>query len=175
MKLINSRWSRLVLWALVPIVGLTLAAYARSSLSPDSDSTYQGKALDDPAAGFQLTDQAGKTVSLADFRGKIVVLTFMESQCKEICPLTAAQLRIPSWHFLTGTPQTLEAAWKSYDILVQPATAGQDLVHSSGVYLIDQNGRKRWYISTPLEAVGAIQWIPALCDLLIKHIHELVN
>lgn len=39
------------------------------------------------APGFTLTDPAGKTVSLSDFRGKVVVLYFVYARCKELCPL----------------------------------------------------------------------------------------
>ena len=43
------------------------------------------------APGFTLTDQYGRAVSLADFRGKAVVLTFMDSHCTDICPLTSRE------------------------------------------------------------------------------------
>lgn len=45
------------------------------------------------APDFKLTDQNGSVIDLSDFRGKVVVLTFMDSKCKDTCPLTAAQLR----------------------------------------------------------------------------------
>jgi cytochrome oxidase Cu insertion factor (SCO1/SenC/PrrC family) len=39
------------------------------------------------APGFTLTDQAGRTMSLADLRGRVVVLEFMDPHCTDICPL----------------------------------------------------------------------------------------
>lgn len=49
--------------------------------------------LTGPAPDFDLVDQNNEPVRLSDYRGKIVVLTFMESRCQEICPLTANELR----------------------------------------------------------------------------------
>jgi cytochrome oxidase Cu insertion factor (SCO1/SenC/PrrC family) len=43
------------------------------------------------APGFTLTDQSGHQVSLASFRGKTVVLTFMDSHCTDICPLVSRE------------------------------------------------------------------------------------
>jgi protein SCO1/2 len=45
-----------------------------------------------PAPNFQLTDQNGKQVSLAQFKGKPVVVTFLYTHCQDICPLTAEHL-----------------------------------------------------------------------------------
>lgn len=44
------------------------------------------------APGFTLTDQHGRRVSLAGFRGKTVLLTFLDSRCTEVCPVIAQQL-----------------------------------------------------------------------------------
>lgn len=45
-----------------------------------------------PALDFHLTDQFGKPVSLSQFRGKPVVLTFLYTHCPDVCPLIAEQL-----------------------------------------------------------------------------------
>lgn len=42
---------------------------------------------------FTLKDQDGTTVSLADYKGKPLILTFMYSTCKDTCPLQANQIR----------------------------------------------------------------------------------
>ncbi|MDR0343703.1 MAG: SCO family protein [Nocardiopsaceae bacterium] len=44
-----------------------------------------------PAPGFQLTDQAGHTMSLASLRGKAVVLEFMDPHCTDICPIVSQE------------------------------------------------------------------------------------
>src|SRR5437899_1787983 len=42
-----------------------------------------------PAPTFSLTDQFGHEEQLSDFRGRVVLLTFIDSRCTTICPLTA--------------------------------------------------------------------------------------
>ena len=42
---------------------------------------------------FKLTDHNGKARSLADFRGKAVVLFFGYTQCPDVCPTTLSNLR----------------------------------------------------------------------------------
>ena len=41
---------------------------------------------------FALTDHTGKARTLADFRGKAVVLFFGYTQCPDVCPTTLAEL-----------------------------------------------------------------------------------
>src|SRR5262249_42627481 len=43
------------------------------------------------APGFTLTGQSGHPVSLASFRGRTVVLTFMDSHCTDICPFVSRE------------------------------------------------------------------------------------
>lgn len=50
-------------------------------------ATVPGKA----APGFTLTDQYGKTIGLSAFRGKAVVLEFMDPHCTDICPIISAE------------------------------------------------------------------------------------
>lgn len=45
-----------------------------------------------PAPGFTLRDQQGRLTSLAQFRGKIVLLTFIDPECHQICPLTTQSM-----------------------------------------------------------------------------------
>ncbi len=47
----------------------------------------------DPAPDFHLRDSAGQAYSLDQFRGDVVVLTFMYSTCPDYCPLEAELLR----------------------------------------------------------------------------------
>jgi len=44
------------------------------------------------APNFTLTDQNGKQVSLSQFKGRPVVLTFLYTHCPDQCPLTAERL-----------------------------------------------------------------------------------
>jgi cytochrome oxidase Cu insertion factor (SCO1/SenC/PrrC family) len=49
--------------------------------------------LDVPAPGFSLTDQDGRTVSLASLRGKVVLMTFLDPVCTSDCPLIAQEFK----------------------------------------------------------------------------------
>lgn len=46
-----------------------------------------------PAPSFTLVDQAGQPTKLADETGKVVVLTFFNGPCDDICPVLAAEIR----------------------------------------------------------------------------------
>jgi cytochrome oxidase Cu insertion factor (SCO1/SenC/PrrC family) len=45
-----------------------------------------------PAPSFTLTNQFGTDVSLRQFRGKAVVLAFVDARCTSICPLTTLSM-----------------------------------------------------------------------------------
>ncbi len=47
-----------------------------------------------PAKAFTVTDQHGNPVSLAQFRGKVVVLTFNDDECTDLCTLLAQDLLV---------------------------------------------------------------------------------
>ncbi len=44
-----------------------------------------------PAPGFTLTDQNGQVLPLSRFRGKVVVLEFMDPHCTDICPIVSQE------------------------------------------------------------------------------------
>ena len=75
----------------ITVIAGALAYFILSSL--DSVQPYEGTEMSGEAPDFRLTDQNGSAINLSDFRGKVVVLTFMDSKCQDTCPLTAAQLR----------------------------------------------------------------------------------
>jgi|SRR5271167_4561046 len=54
--------------------------------------------------GFTLTDQDGRRVSLGDFRGKVVILTFLYTTSKTTAPLIAQQIRGALEELPKGTP-----------------------------------------------------------------------
>jgi len=46
-----------------------------------------------PVRDFHLRDQDGKPASVDEYRGQVVVLTFMYSTCQDTCPVTAQTIR----------------------------------------------------------------------------------
>ena len=71
------------------------AAQASSTADPILAEAIAGSTapLNFPAKGFQLTDQHGRSVSLASLRGKVVLLTFLDPVCTSDCPLIAQEFR----------------------------------------------------------------------------------
>ena len=45
-----------------------------------------------PAPAFSLMSQDGEPVSLGDLRGKVVAVTFIYTQCPDICPLLTQKM-----------------------------------------------------------------------------------
>src|SRR4051812_26907828 len=46
-----------------------------------------------PPRDFRLRDQDGRPASLHQYRGRVVVLTFLYTHCKDVCPTTATTIR----------------------------------------------------------------------------------
>lgn len=107
--------------ALVGIVGILLIAAvavvilrsaARPTQSAGAATSGQPSALaalmgmsdmpNRPAPNFTLTDQHGQTMSLSAFRGKAVVLEFMDPHCIDICPIVSQEF-VQAWHDLGAT------------------------------------------------------------------------
>lgn len=74
-------------------LALSRAIRGGEPADPTGSQTYTGMALDGPAPDFQLVDQRGEPVQLSDFRGRIVVLSFLDPRCDNVCPLTVQHLR----------------------------------------------------------------------------------
>jgi cytochrome oxidase Cu insertion factor (SCO1/SenC/PrrC family) len=63
---------------------LSYGSAAETNPNLDLGSPLNGKA----AAEFTLTNQFGQKMSLSQFRGKVVLLGFEDSECTTVCPLT---------------------------------------------------------------------------------------
>ncbi len=81
------------------LIILGAAPMAAAQASPTADpilaEAIAGSAapLNFAAKPIQLTDQQGRTVSLASLRGKVVLLTFLDPVCTSDCPLIAQEFR----------------------------------------------------------------------------------
>ena len=63
--------------------------------------------LDLPAPGFTLTDQNGRTVSLASLHGKVVLMTFLDPVCTTDCPIIAQEFK-QTWQLLGAQNSKIE-------------------------------------------------------------------
>jgi protein SCO1/2 len=75
---------------------LLLSTLAAAALAGCGQDKPQYKAIDitgvEHAKDFRLTDQHGKERTLADFRGKAVVVFFGFTQCPDVCPTTLTEI-----------------------------------------------------------------------------------
>lgn len=203
-------------WSILAGVTVLVAGlyWNRATTPVQNHEVYQGTALSGLAPDFRLVDQNNHPVALSDLRGRVVALTFFDSLCADVCPLTAHHFRtayqtfgaeapvtfigvnvnlqantvadvlattqrwrldeVPAWHFLTGSQAELEPVWQAYNVAVLP-TEGGALMHTPGVYLIDQQGQKRWYVSVPFDETGGSSGLTPLSELLVQHIQELLE
>ena len=215
------RWK----WLLALPVILLLSACDTSG----ADIAFNGTPLKDveTAPGFTLTNQFGQPVSLDSFRGKVVVLTFLYTNCPDVCPIVTSQLRevyqvlgadaqfvavsvdpardtaeaardyldkwglSENWQYLVGERWQLEGVWKNY--YIDPAVSNHDplksgqtrptpeprgaidtlsseiterylVIHSTPVFLIDGEGKRRVVFTPPLESEEVTRDIRLLLD-----------
>ena len=81
------------------VIVVGAAPMALASVNPNADTILAVAAdgspnvVDFPAPRFDLVDQRGRSVSLADLRGKTVALTFLDPVCTSDCPVIAQEFR----------------------------------------------------------------------------------
>lgn len=85
------------LWPIMAITVMILVvlAGAREAIREfrDENPTFVGTQLNGQAApDFQLIDHRGQPVQLSDFHGRAVALTFIFTNCTDVCPLTAINM-----------------------------------------------------------------------------------
>jgi protein SCO1/2 len=80
--------------ALVAACALTVSLAACDKLPGKQKEAFQNTDVTglDYAKGFALTDHTGKPRTLADFKGKVVVVFFGYTQCPDVCPTTMAEM-----------------------------------------------------------------------------------
>ena len=71
------------------VLALTACEKSQSPKVPFANTDITGL---DYAKGFALTDHNGKPRTLADFKGKVVVVFFGYTQCPDACPTTLSEL-----------------------------------------------------------------------------------
>lgn len=77
----------------------TLLALTGCKENTGSDASHKAVAFKntditgiDYAKDFSLTDHTGKARSLADFKGKVIVVFFGYTQCPDVCPTTMTEM-----------------------------------------------------------------------------------
>ena len=113
---------------------LLIIAAACSSPEP-----FLGTALShsDLAPSFQLKDHFGKTVTISDLSGKVVVLTFLYTSCPDVCPVVTDTLHRA--HVLLGNDAS---AVEFVAISVDPQ---RDSVETALQYSQEKDMLNRWH------------------------------
>ncbi|PQO91150.1 SCO family protein [Massilia phosphatilytica] len=83
-----------LLLSLAAVCALTVSLAACDKLPGKQKVSFQNTDVTglDYAKGFALTDHTGKPRTLADFKGKAVVVFFGYTQCPDVCPTTMAEM-----------------------------------------------------------------------------------
>jgi protein SCO1/2 len=121
----------------IAIISLRNGTGGAATANPTtSQSNLQGTNLGStPAPDFLLKDQFGKSISLSQFKGEPVVLTFLYTHCPDVCPLTAEKIHT-TMQSLGSNAQHITVLAVSMDPKGDTATAAQNFanVHKLGNY-----------------------------------------
>jgi peroxiredoxin len=137
---------------------VTLAAAAVAADQPGLRVALQPEKERQPAAGFALQDVTGKTIKLADFQGKVVLLDFWATWCtgckKEIPWFEAFQAAYERKGFAVVGVSLDEDGWKvlkpfldehkiPYTMLLgdDPMSKRYGIGNLPDTFLIDKHGR----------------------------------
>ena len=81
---------------LLPVLAAAILALSLSACDklPGKQASFQNTDVTglDYAKGFSLTDHTGKPRTLADYKGKVVLVFFGYTQCPDVCPTTMVEM-----------------------------------------------------------------------------------
>ena len=113
LRLTQRQWRiYLAVWlvAASAVVGIVAGMVVPKLLVKSSPQHLIGDIVITPpvaAPDFTLHDQQGAVISLSGIRGSVVALTFLDTQCLNLCPLQASLLGSVQSELGKGTPLTL--------------------------------------------------------------------
>ena len=124
---------------------LLLAATLPVSVACSGEVSFRGQVLqgNEQASPFQLQDQLGNQIALSDTAGKVVVLTFLYTNCPYICPVTTTALRRA--HTLLGKDAS------SVEFLAVSVDPQRDSVERVYEYSLEKEMLDRWHFLTGTE------------------------
>jgi cytochrome oxidase Cu insertion factor (SCO1/SenC/PrrC family) len=103
-----------------------------------------------PAPDFTLTNQFGQQMSLSDFRGKVVILAFTDSECTTVCPLTTQSM--------LAAKQLLGKAGQHVQLLGIDANPGATAVSDVKAYSAAHGMINQWDFLTGSQKQLAAVW-----------------
>ena len=118
-----------LLAAIVFVVLATSSGSSSGATAPVSNSPFAGPLMPPNlhARNFSLVDQNGRRVSLSQYRGHVVVLTFIHSLCHDACPFMVEQIK--------GALNELPANRRGVPAIGVSVQPGQDTVKNRRAFL----------------------------------------
>jgi protein SCO1 len=143
----------LTLVALLAAIAVVLVTHPSSSspTAPSASTKFDGPTL--PAGlrarNFSLTDQYGHRVTLSQYRGHVVVLTFIHSLCKDTCPFMVEQIK--------GALNDLPGSGRGVPTIGVSVAPAEDTVHNRKAFLSkhELTGRLA-FVSGPMPAMRRV-------------------
>ena len=131
------------LCAAAAVAGVWIAASSGSEPArPTSEFAGSIRPPGAPAPQFRLRDQDGKPVSMAQYRGRTVVMTFIYSTCKDTCPGQVQSIR-----------GALDKLGRDVPVLAVSVDPPNDTRASARRFLLEQHvtGRVRFVLGSERE------------------------
>src|ERR1700693_1991443 len=136
LRLTRRQWRvYLTVWlvALAAVTGALVGVAAPRLLArPAAPARLSGAVILNPsvpAPAFTLRDQTGAMISPATLRGRVVALTFLDTQCLNLCPLQASLLGTVQSDLGRGVPVTVIVVSVRPETDTPAAIAGFAAVH----------------------------------------------
>lgn len=144
-------WLSLSLLAAIVLVALLVARVGSPRLAATAGATPAPSGLradivippnSIPASDFTLADQDGKPVSVSALRGRVLAITFLDSHCKQLCPLAGDQL---------GQAQRALGSGAKLSLLVVSVAPATDTPDSERAFATTHHwsGEWHWMSGTP--------------------------
>jgi len=94
------------------------------------------------ATAFSLKDQNGKPATLTQYRGRVIILSFMYSHCRDTCPLMATEIR--------GALDTLPGDGHNVPVLAITVDPAHDSAASARAFITRErmSGRMRFLLGS---------------------------
>jgi protein SCO1/2 len=164
-------WWRVLPWLLVVVVaGVGLAALLIPRSSASGEALTGTVLRPQRAPPIALTDQFGRRVTLAQLRGRPVILTFMQATCTQLCPVVAETIR--------RSVQELGPAGKNIAIVAVSADPEHDTPAAIRAFSIKHGLLDRWsYLTgtrgqlTPIWHAYYLYVAPASAPAKIRNAH----
>ena len=156
LSLTERQWKvYLAVWlaALAAVAGVVTGLALPRLLAPAARPVLSGGFVMGPnevaAPAFTLRDQTGATVSLSGLRGHVLALTFLDTQCHNLCPLQAS---------LLGSEQARLGRGEPFDIVVVSVHPDADTPASIAAFAAANGIEGKYYWLTGTAAQLAEVW-----------------